>query len=140
MTALQSLIRLHRWQVDERRRQLAQLEALGEKLRGEQQRLEAEQRSEQTAAEGSPEGAYAYGSYAGALAERRRTLAQSFAEVEQQILKARDALAEAFQEMKRYEITAANRQRQQRAKLARRQQGALDDVAIDNYRRREGGQ
>jgi flagellar export protein FliJ len=139
MTALQSLIRLHRWQVDERRRQLAELEALGEKLRGEQQRLEAEQRSEQTAAEGSAEAAYAYGSYAGALVERRRTLAQSFAEVEQQILKARDAVAEAFQEMKRYEITAANRQRQQRLKVARRQQGALDDIAIDNYRRRDSG-
>jgi flagellar export protein FliJ len=139
MTALQSLIRLHRWQVDERRRQLAQLEALGDKLRGEQQRLEAEQRSEQTAAEGSPEAAYAYGSYAGALAERRRTLAQSFAEVEQQIVKAREVVAEAFQEMKRYEITAANRQRQQRAKIARRQQAALDDVALDTYRRRNGG-
>jgi flagellar export protein FliJ len=139
MTALESLIRLHRWQVDERRRQLAELEALGDKLRDEQQRLEAEQRSEQAAAASSTEAAYTYGNYAGALAERRRILAQSFAEVEQQIVKAREVVAEAFQEMKRYEITAANRQRQQRAKIARRQQAALDDVALDTYRRRNGG-
>jgi flagellar export protein FliJ len=139
MTALDSLIRIHRWQVDERRQQLAQLDALAAKLGDEQRRLEEEARHEQTTAGATPEGAFAYGSYAGALAERRRTLARSLAEVEQQLVKAREALAEAFQEMKRYEITAANRERQQREKVARRQQAALDDIGLETYRRRSAG-
>jgi flagellar FliJ protein len=43
-STLDSLIRLHRWQVDERRRQLAELEGLAEKLRQEMLRL-AEERA-----------------------------------------------------------------------------------------------
>ena len=47
MSALESLIRLHRWQIDERKRHLADLEALAAKLREEQRRLALEEEREQ---------------------------------------------------------------------------------------------
>ena len=139
MSALESLIRLHRWQLDERRRQLADLDQLLHKLRQEEVRLEAEAKAEQEAASASSEAALGYAGYARQLVERRRKLPQSIAEVEQQLVLAREALAEAFQEVKRYEITLSNRQRQQRQKLERRQQAALDDLAIEGYRRKTAG-
>ena len=71
MSALESLIRLHRWQLDERRRQLAELDTLGDKLRLEQTRLTAEERQEQSVAASSHEAATAYGPYARRLIERR---------------------------------------------------------------------
>ena len=120
MSTLQSLIRLHRFQLDERRRQLADLDQLATKLRQERERLDVEQQVEQSIAAQSVEAGQTYGTYARTLIERRRRLDQSLAEVEQQIVQARDGLAEAFQEVKRYEITADNRDRQQRQKLARR--------------------
>jgi flagellar protein FliJ len=136
MSALDSLIRLHRWQLDERRRQLAELETLAEKLRQEGARLVAEQASEQTVAAASTEAATAYGSYAAHLVERRRKLEQSLASVEQQLVLARDALSETYREVKRYEIAAATRAAQQRKRSARQQQNALDEVAIETFRRR----
>ena len=139
MSALESLIRLHRWQIDERKRHLADLEALAAKLRDEQRRLALEEQHEQAAASASAEAAYAYAGYAHGLIERRRKLMQSLAEIDGQVAKAREALAEAFQEVKRYEITAASRARQQQIREQRRQQRTLDELGVDAYRRRTNG-
>ena len=136
MSAVDSLVRLHRWQLDERRRQLADLDMLGQKLRLEQERLGEEQKAEQRIASGSTEAATVYADYARRLIERRLKLEQSLAAVHQQIVAARDALAEAYQEVKRYEIAAANRQSQRRRRSEKQQQQILDDVGIDVFRRR----
>jgi flagellar export protein FliJ len=140
MSALDSLIRLHRWQLDERRRQLADLDQLLYKLRQEELKLDAEQSTEQQVAGASAEAAFGYGGYARGVVERRRKLAQSIVEVEQQIVQAREALAETYQEVKRYEITASNRLHQQRQKLDRQQQRMMDEIAVEGYRRRRAGQ
>jgi flagellar protein FliJ len=136
MTALDSLVRLHRWQLDEHRRQLAELETLAEKLRGEAARLVAEQTNEQRAAASSTEVASAYGVYAVSLIERRRKIDQSLASVEQQVVLARDALSESYREVKRYEIAAATRASQQKKRVVRLQQRTLDEIGIETYRRR----
>ena len=138
MSALDSLIRLHRWQVDERRRHLADLEGLATQLTDEHHRLDREEAREQAAAAASPEAAVTYAAYARQLTERRRKLAQSQAEVAEQIESSRAALAEAFQEVRRYEIMAANRLRQQQRREERRQQRALDDLGVEAFRRRGG--
>lgn len=139
MSTLDSLIRIHRWQLDERQRHLADLEAFAARLRDEQRRLDEEEKREQAAAAASPEGAFAYAGYAQALVERRRKLMQSLAEVAQQITAAREALAEAFQEMKRYEITAAGRAREAELKGRRREQQVLDALGVEGFRRRANG-
>jgi flagellar protein FliJ len=136
MSALDSLIRLHRWQLDERRRHLADLEGLAAQLTEEHHRLDREEVREQAAAAAAPEAAFAYAAYARQLIERRRKLAQSQAEVAEQIERSRAALAEAFQEVKRYEITAASRARQQQRRAARREQRVLDDLGAEVFRRR----
>jgi len=139
VSALDSLIRLHRWQVDERRRHVADLEGLAAQLTEEHRRLEREDAREQAAAAASPEAASTYAAYARQLIERRRKLALSQAEVAEQIERSRGVLAEAFQEVKRYEIMAANRTRQQQRREARRQQQVLDDLNSEAFRRRGAG-
>lgn len=139
MSALDSLIRLHRWQLDERRRDLATLEDLAAKLEEERRRLEAEDARERDAAAASPEAAFAYATYVRRLIERRRKIEQSRAEVAERIARAREALAEAFQEVKRYEIAAANRAKQQEQQEARRETKIMDDLGIEGFRRKAAG-
>jgi len=139
MSAVESLVRLHRWQLDERRRQLADLDLLAEKLRREKARLAEEETAEQQAAAASLEAATAYGSFARALIDRRQKIEQSIIAVEQQIASAREALAEAFQETKRYEIALANRTAQRRKRIEQKQQRTLDEIGTDAYRRRKSG-
>jgi flagellar protein FliJ len=139
VTALRSLIRLHRWQLDERRRDLATLEDLAAKLREEHQKLDAEDERERAVASASPEAAYGYAGYARSLIDRRRKLERTQAEVAEQIARAREALAEAYQEMKRYEIAAASRQRQLEEREAKRQQQTLDELGVEGFRRKTAG-
>ncbi len=136
---LETLIRLHRWQVDERRRQVAELEGLAEKLRQELVRLAEERAVEQKAAGSNLLTRHVYPGYIRRALQRQKTLEQSLAETEQQIAQARDALADAFQELKRYEIAAANRDRLRMNAAARRERLDTDAIAIENFRRRASG-
>jgi len=138
VSALKTLIRLHRWQIDERQRQVAELEGLAERLRGERTRLAAERAHEQAAAVESLAGQLAYPGYIRRALERQATLERSLGETEAQIAQARDALADAFQELKRHEIAEASRDYQRRQQQARRDRIELDAVAIETYRRRSG--
>ncbi len=138
MSTLDSLIRLHRWQLDEQRRQVAEFEALGDRLRMELHRLDDEELDEQQVAVDSHEASFAYSGYARTLIDRRDRLAKSLADTEQQTLRAREALESAFQEVKRYETAAANRLLSQHKQLARLQQHELDEVAGEMHRRRQG--
>jgi flagellar protein FliJ len=140
VSALDSLIRVNRWRLDEQRRQLAELDRLAERLREEGVRLEQELTSEQQVAGASYEAGLGYPSFARELIERRRKLSASLAEVEGQILAAREALAETFGEMKRYEIAAANRSKRERLVAARKQGIAQDEVAMQMYRRRRAAE
>jgi flagellar protein FliJ len=138
MSTLDSLIRLHRWHVDEHRRRVAEFEQLVEKLRGELARLAAEQVSEQEVVKRSEEVAYSYGAYAGAMIERRRKLEQSLADAERQTAQAREKLAEVYQEAKRYEIAAARRLLNQRRQAERIEQQTMDELGIEIHRRAQG--
>lgn len=138
MSTLDSLIRLHRWQLDEQRRRVAELEALAAKLRDDVQRLDAEQASEQAFASTSTEASFGYGSYASLLITRRQKLNQSLADTEKRTSTAREALAQAFQEAKRYEIAAAKRLLHQRLTQERAEQHTMDELAADVHRRANG--
>jgi len=136
MSSLDTLIKLHRWQLDEQRRKVTEFENLAEKLRAELQRLDGEEEIEQQVARGSHEANYAYSGFAKSLIDRRAKLAQSIAETEQQIVEARAALADAYAEVKRYEIAAANRLLAKHRKLETLHQAELDEVALAGFRRK----
>ena len=101
MSSLDSLIRLHGWRLEEKRRVLADLETLMDELKRRARDLEAEIRNEQSAAAGSDEAAYAYGAYAAEAINRREKLAQSVVEIGSKIELARDGVRAAFQEVNR---------------------------------------
>jgi flagellar export protein FliJ len=139
VSALASLIRIHRWQLDERRRDLATLEDLAAQLREERRKLDAEDERERAAAAASPEAAFGYPGYARDLIDRRYKLERTRAEVADQIARARAALADAYQEVKRYEIAAANREKQQEEQEAKRQRRTLDELGVEGFRRKTAG-
>jgi flagellar export protein FliJ len=136
MSSLDTLIKLHRWQLDERRRKVTEFENLAEKLRAERKRLDTEERFEQQVAGDSHEANYAYSGYAVTVIDRRAKLTRSVEETEQQIVEARAELAEAYAEVKRYEIAAANRLLAKHRGLERLRQQELDEVALAGFRRK----
>ncbi|HMA15787.1 MAG: flagellar FliJ family protein [Bacteroidota bacterium] len=139
MTALDQLVRLHRWTLDEKRQKLAELERFRTRLLDNIESLEAELAREQAAAERSTIASISLPAFIKATIDRRRKIEGSIAEVDRSIAAARDEIAEAFQEFKKYETAHGNHLRREAQKQSRKEQIAADELAIDQHRRHAGG-
>ncbi len=99
-------VRMHKWRLEERARVVDELERLREKLTSATAQLESELGEPSRARP-----ALANQGYAQAVGQRRERIAKSLADVETQMDQARKDVAEAFDELKKYEAALANRER-----------------------------
>jgi flagellar FliJ protein len=128
MKSRDTLIRLKRFHVDEKRRQVAQIEAMiaeFERMAGD---LDREIAVEQSRAGIDDPGHFAYPTYAKAAMQRRDNLARSADDLRTQLEDARGALAEAFEELKKVEILEERDQHRERAAEGRAEQAELDRI------------
>jgi chromosome segregation ATPase len=109
MSMSQSRLRQHRWELDERRRFLAGLEALAARLRRDAQRLHWEIEEETGAGRSEQKTGVVYPIFVEPLLERRKKLERSIADIEAQIIGARETVATAEQELTLHEAAWANR-------------------------------
>lgn len=136
MSALEQLVRLHGWTLEERRRKVVDLEQLAERLQADLTRLDGELKREEEAASGSIELQAAFTAYAAMARKRREKLARSIADVTAEIERAQDEVTAAFQELKRYEQALANRKSREAGQQRRREQTAADEIGLQMHRRR----
>src|ERR1700694_1388286 len=104
MKSRDTLIRLKKFQVDERRRKVMQIEAMiaeFERMGGD---LEREIKAEQERAGIHDPAHFAYPTYAKAAIGRRENLKRSADELKTQLEDAKVALGEAFEELKKVEL------------------------------------
>lgn len=130
-----SLIRLHRFQVDEKRRKLAELELMLEEFRSRERELEAQVLAEQKKAGISDVAHFAYPMFAKSVIRRRQNILNSIEDIERQLVVAKDELAGAFRELKKYEIIEDNRKQKRRKEAMRVEQAQLDEIALGLHRR-----
>ncbi len=135
MKGLPTLIRLRTYELEEKRRKLADLEGLKAQLIEAIARIDDDVRLEQQVAGSDSSISFAYAPFAAAAIERRRTLVASAENVQSQIEAAAAEVTSAYQELKKYEVAHSNRQRRLRLDRNRREQVTLDDIAIENHRR-----
>jgi len=133
----ESQIRLHKFHVDEAQRRLAELTRLEDRLRQDLARLEAELVAEQQAASASLEANMTYAAYAEQVVLRRDRLNRSIADVTTEIGQAREALRDAFAELKKFELAAEAAEERTKKKREQREQAQLDEVALGIFRRKE---
>lgn len=140
MKDLKSLIRLNRWQLDEKRRALGELQTLVDRLNGEIERLDAEIEREKASVATAADPVAGFAVWLHAARGRRERLVQSVAQVEAQIAAARDQIAEAFQELKKYELAQEDRDRRALLRHRRRETAAFDEIALNGFRRRQAAE
>lgn len=138
MKGIAAMVRVHKWKLEERSRVLQELERLRQKLQQAAAQLEAELVAEQHQARGGGPGAYTYGGYAQAVIQRREHIAKSLAEVAAETEQARKEVAAAFQELKKYELALANREKQKKQKEDKAERTTLDELGIETHRRKGG--
>ena len=134
MKGVATLIRLHQWHLDQKRRELGALERLKAGFLDQLAKLEQDLVLEQQVAAQTETGMFAYASYAVGVVSRRETLNQSIGEVDEQITSKHAEVTTAFHEVKRYEIALRDAERRRELALARKEQMDLDEVALNIHR------
>ena len=135
MSWQESLIKLATYEVEARQQQLA---VIARRLADAQLRLTvliAEGEAEARVAAEDPDGGWRHAAYAQGLRIRKARLQAEIDVIEIEERGARDALAQAFEEQKKYEQVAETA-RVAAAKEVRRREGAeLDEVGVQAARR-----
>ena len=134
MKSRDSIIRLKKFQVDEKRRKVAQIEAMIAEFERIATDLDREIQSEQERTGIHDPAHFAYSTYAKAAIGRSENLKRSAEELIGQLDRARTALQESFEEMKKVELLDERAQMRARPAEASRETG--DPVGIGALRMR----
>jgi len=132
---LGKLIRFHRYHLDEKRRQIKELEEAEAALSGQIDTLEDQLASERSSLQAVPDALSDYGGYARAQLDRRAELTKEKELASEAVAEARDALLNAFAELKRYEITLERYEQAERQERDKNDQNDLDETALQNHGR-----
>ena len=130
MKSRDTLIRLKKFQVDEKRRKVMQIEGMIAEFERMATDLEREIKVEQDRAGIHDPTHFAYPTYAKAAIGRRDNLKRSADELKGQLEDARMALAEAFEELKKVELLDERDQARERAEESAREQADLDSIGL----------
>ena len=128
MKSRETLIRLRKFQVDEKRRRVAQIESMVADFDRMAADLDREIATEQERAGIHDPTHFAYPTYAKAAIVRRDNLKRSADELKGQLEDARLALAEAFEELKKVELLDERDQARERVAENAREQVELDRI------------
>ena len=115
MKSRETLIRLKKFQVDEKRRRVTQIEGMIADFQRMSVDLEREIQTEQERAGINDPSHFAYPTYAKAAIQRRDNLKRSAHDLKIQLEDAKAALGEAFEEMRKVELLGERDQIRERA-------------------------
>ena len=139
MSAIDSMVRVHSWALDEKRRQLRDLQVFMDRLEADLREVDRNIEAERQAAETCDARiAFTYPAFVSAALDRRRALVENIANLERDVEQARDQVAEAFNEFKTYEMARDNQARRKAAERDRRDRLAQDELGLSMYRRGSG--
>ncbi len=131
MKSRETLIRLKKFQVDEKRRRVTQIEGMIADFQRMSVDLEREIQTEQERAGINDPSHFAYPTYAKAAIQRRENLTRSADELRIQLEDAKGLLSEAFEELKKVELLDERDQARERAEESAREQADMDSYRPD---------
>src|ERR1700748_3348192 len=130
MKSRETLIRLKKFQVDEKRRRVAQIEGMIADFQRMSVDLERDILAEQERAGINDPSHFPYPTYAKAAIQRRENLTRSADELRIQLEDAKSLLAEAYEELKKVEVLGERAQARGRAEESAREQADLDSIGL----------
>lgn len=137
MKGIHTLIKMHQRQLDELRRRLVQLEEQKQQLIELATKLHHELMEERQLAAESPMMSSYMGDFEKRVAKRQLGIAQEVVKLDVEMQQLSAAIAESFGELKKYEITRDNDMAREQAKADLREQNMLDEVAIQQFTRKD---
>jgi flagellar export protein FliJ len=134
MKSRDTLIRLKRFHVEEKRRRVAQIETMIAEFQRMANDLDREIALEESKSGISDPSHFAYPTYAKAAMARRENLRQSAANLGGQLDEAREELQDAFDDLKKVEILDDRERAAERMAETAREQAMLDQIGLRGAR------
>ncbi|WP_395824046.1 hypothetical protein [Elstera sp.] len=134
--SLKPLIRYRKFELDERRRELRALEDLATQIDASIVALDQEVMRERQLAANDMLLARYWPTYSDWARGRREALVQNRLQIGEQILKAEDAVTDAYRELKKFEVAEANRLAREKAEQDRKDRIRLDEIAEVAHQRK----
>ena len=131
----ESLIRLKKFQVDEKRRQVAQIEMMVAAFERMASELDQQIEIEHTKTGISDVAHFAYSTFAKAALTRRDNLLNSASDMRGKLEAAQDSLAEALEDLKKVELLDQREHQREKDEQAKVEQSEYDEVARLRFRR-----
>lgn len=136
MADLSVLIRLHKHELDEKRRALAELHGAMAELERRRRDLERTFEAEKEAIKVSGDVHFSFAQYAETVRQQQLDLTEEEQALERHIEKAKDSLMDTFSELKKYEMTQEERERLEAEEILIRENRAMDAIGLENFRRK----
>jgi flagellar protein FliJ len=130
MKSRESLIRLKRFQVDEKRRQASDIESMIADFKRMSSDLDLQIQAEQERTGIDDITHFAYPTFAKAAMKRRDNLIASIEDLNVQLESAQDELAEAFEELKKIELMEEKENERERAEERANEQAEMDEIGL----------
>ena len=124
----ESLIRLKKFQVDEKRRQVAQIEMMIADFERMASELDQQIEIEQTKTGISDVAHFAYSTFAKAAMTRRDNLLNSASDMKGKLEAAQDGLAEALEDLKKVELIDQREHQREAAEQLKVEQSEYDEI------------
>ncbi|KFL29846.1 flagellar export protein FliJ [Devosia riboflavina] len=132
----ESLIRLKKFNVDEKRRQVMQIEMMVADFERMASELDQQIEIEQTKTGISDVAHFAYSTFAKAALQRRDNLLASANDMRGKLETAQDQLAEALEDLKKVELLDQREHQRERDEQNKIEQAEFDEVARQRFRNR----
>ena len=130
----ESLIRLKKFQVDEKRRQVAQIEMMIADFERMAAELDQQIEIEHTKTGISDVAHFAYSTFAKAALSRRDNLLNSANDMKSKLEAAQDALAEALEDLKKVELLDQREHQREAAEQLKVEQSEYDEIGRLRFR------
>lgn len=135
MKSRENLIRLKRFQVDDKRRQVTQIETMIADFDRMAEELDRQILEEEKRVGVDDIAHFAYPTFAKAAMQRRDNLKGSVAGLQEQLAAAQDALAEAFEDLKKVELLEERNYERERHTENQRAQSEMDAIGLSMHMR-----
>ena len=137
MSVIEKLIRFHKFDLDEKRRYLRELEEQEARIQEAIDAIDQEVQSEQAFSRGEANFAPYYGGYATGTKARREALVDELSKAHETVEEARETVVQAFEELKKYEITKDQQDHRAYLEEERQTQIELDEIGLTTHQRKE---
>jgi flagellar FliJ protein len=137
MKGVKTLIKLAKRTLDDLRRKMASLESQKTKLQQTSAKLQKELEDEIKLASKQPEMGSFFGGFAKRIQKRQEDIAAEIKKIDQQMVTLREQIADAYGELKKYEIAEENALKREQEEEKRKDTIQLDEIASQQHRRKK---